>query len=147
MAPPKSSSFSVRVVLPASGWAMMAKVRRRATALSRDSAMVSGIQFEVARFYQSCPLLSNIKVDPGRAGGNRSIMTPRIALIRLPHGEDLPLPAYETEGAAGMDLRAAIPADRAIVLTPGRRVLVPTGFIFEIPPGYEGQVRPRSGLA
>lgn len=74
-------------------------------------------------------------------------MTPRIALIRLPHGEDLPLPAYETEGAAGMDLRAAIPADRAIVLTPGRRVLVPTGFIFEIPPGYEGQVRPRSGLA
>jgi len=74
-------------------------------------------------------------------------MTPKLALRRLPHGHGLPLPAYETAGAAGMDLRAAIAADRAVVLTPGRRVLVPTGFVFEIPVGFEGQVRPRSGLA
>ena len=57
------------------------------------------------------------------------------------------MPAYESHGAAGMDLRAAVPEDEPLVLAPGTRVLVPTGFIFEIPAGYEGQVRPRSGLA
>ncbi|MDS1137078.1 dUTP diphosphatase [Nitratireductor indicus] len=70
-----------------------------------------------------------------------------LGVVRLPHSEGLPLPAYETSGAAGMDLRAAVPEDRRIVLLPGRRVLVPTGFILEIPEGFEGQVRPRSGLA
>src|SRR5690606_21200033 len=55
--------------------------------------------------------------------------------------------AYETAGAAGMDLRAAVPDDRPLLLLPGRRALVPTGLIFEIPQGFEGQVRPRSGLA
>jgi dUTP pyrophosphatase len=74
-------------------------------------------------------------------------MTTRIAIVRLPHSEGLPPPAYETAGAAGMDLRAAIAADRAVVLLPGRRALIPTGLVFEIPSGYEGQVRPRSGLA
>ena len=72
---------------------------------------------------------------------------PVIGLVRLPHGEDLPLPAYETEGAAGMDIRAAIPEGEKLVLKLGNRALVPTGFIFEIPPGFEIQVRPRSGLA
>lgn len=72
---------------------------------------------------------------------------PALTLIRLPHGEDLDLPAYETAGAAGMDLRAAVPADQPMTIAPGGRALVPTGFIFEIPAGYEGQVRPRSGLA
>lgn len=85
--------------------------------------------------------------------GNKAAMaqkileTPLIGLIRLPHGADLPLPAYETAGAAGMDIRAAVPADKPIVLKLGNRALIPTGFIFEIPPGYEIQVRPRSGLA
>lgn len=73
--------------------------------------------------------------------------TVRLGIVRLPHGEGLPLPAYATVDAAGMDLRAALAEDRAVVLLPGRRVLVPTGFVFEIPPGFEGQVRPRSGLA
>jgi dUTP pyrophosphatase len=73
--------------------------------------------------------------------------TPVIGLVRLPHGADLPLPAYETAGAAGMDIRAAVPEDKPLVLKLGNRALVPTGFIFEIPPGYEIQVRPRSGLA
>ncbi|MEY9167545.1 dUTP pyrophosphatase [Sinorhizobium fredii] len=72
---------------------------------------------------------------------------PALTLIRLPHAQDLDLPAYETAGAAGMDLRAALPADQPITIRPGARELVPTGFIFEIPGGYEGQVRPRSGLA
>jgi dUTP pyrophosphatase len=72
---------------------------------------------------------------------------PVIGLVRLPHAEDLPLPAYETEGAAGMDIRAAVAADKPITLKLGNRALIPTGFIFETPPGYEIQVRPRSGLA
>jgi dUTP pyrophosphatase len=73
--------------------------------------------------------------------------TPLIGLVRLPHAADLPLPAYETAGAAGMDIRAAVPADKPVVLKLGNRALIPTGFVFEIPPGYEIQVRPRSGLA
>jgi dUTP pyrophosphatase len=73
--------------------------------------------------------------------------SPTIGIVRLSHGEGLPLPAYETAGAAGMDLRAAVPEDRPMILLPGRRVLVPTGLVVEIPDGFEGQVRPRSGLA
>jgi dUTP pyrophosphatase len=59
----------------------------------------------------------------------------------------LPLPAYETAQAAGMDLRAAVPDDEPLVLRPGSRFAVPTGLAFALPPGFEGQVRPRSGLA
>ncbi|HUH49465.1 MAG TPA: dUTP diphosphatase [Mycoplana sp.] len=72
---------------------------------------------------------------------------PTLNLVRLPHGEGLDLPAYESAGAAGMDLRAAIADGERLVIRPGKRALVPTGFVFEIPEGYEGQVRPRSGLA
>ena len=81
--------------------------------------------------------------------GHRSEIqqTPVVGLVRLPHGDGLDLPAYETEGAAGMDLRAANDANAPIVLSPGQRALVPTGFIFEIPAGFEAQIRPRSGLA
>lgn len=67
----------------------------------------------------------------------------RIALKRLPHGEDLPPPAYATEGAAGMDVVAA----EDLTLAPGARHAVATGFAMAIPVGYEVQVRPRSGLA
>ena len=72
---------------------------------------------------------------------------PIIPIQRLPHGEGLPLPAYETAQAAGMDLRAAVPDDAPFVLKPGSRHAVPTGLAFALPPGFEGQVRPRSGLA
>jgi len=72
---------------------------------------------------------------------------PTLSLIRLPHGDGIELPAYEASGAAGMDLRAAVVADAPLTLEPGKRALVPTGFVFEIPHGYEGQIRPRSGLA
>lgn len=72
---------------------------------------------------------------------------PVVGLVRLPHGDGLQLPAYETGGAAGMDIRAAIPEGEPLILQRGSRALVPTGFVFEIPPGYEVQVRPRSGLA
>ena len=68
-------------------------------------------------------------------------------LMQLPHGKDLPLPSYETAEAAGMDLRAAVPEDVPLPLTPGDRELVPTGFAMAIPHGYEAQIRPRSGLA
>jgi dUTP pyrophosphatase len=74
-------------------------------------------------------------------------LNPTVPIRRLPHNLDLPLPAYETAGAAGMDLRAAIAEDEPIVLRPGARFAVPTGLAFALPDGYEGQVRPRSGLA
>ncbi len=70
-----------------------------------------------------------------------------IAFVRLPHGEGLPLPAYESDGAAGMDLRAALAEGEALMLAPGAIVLVPTGLSLQIPQDFEGQVRPRSGLA
>ena len=74
-------------------------------------------------------------------------MNPIVPVRRLPHGRDLPLPAYETAHAAGMDLRAAVPHEAPIVLRPGDREAVPTGLAFALPEGFEGQVRPRSGLA
>ncbi len=70
---------------------------------------------------------------------------PIIDVVRLPHAEGLPLPSYATEGAAGMDLLAAVMSP--VVIPPGGRMLVPTGLRIAIPPGYELQVRPRSGLA
>lgn len=72
---------------------------------------------------------------------------PTVPITRLRHGHGIPLPAYETAQAAGMDLRAAVPEDEPLVLRPGDRFPVPTGLAFALPPGFEGQVRPRSGLA
>ena len=74
-------------------------------------------------------------------------MTYRLRVQRLGHGRDLPLPRYETAGAAGLDLVAANPADAPVVIEPLRRALVPTGLAIQLEPGYEAQVRPRSGLA
>lgn len=70
-----------------------------------------------------------------------------IALKPLAHFEGLEVPRYETEGAAGMDVRAAVGADEPIVLQPGERAMIPTGLSMAIPEGYEIQMRPRSGLA
>lgn len=70
-----------------------------------------------------------------------------IRIERLPHAEGLPLPAYETLGSAGMDLRAAVPENVPVILAPGARALVPTGLKIALEPGHEAQVRPRSGLA
>lgn len=72
---------------------------------------------------------------------------PIIPITRLPHAQGLPLPAYETSGAAGMDLRAAVPDEEPVILRPGSRAMVPTGLTFALPQGFEAQVRPRSGLA
>ena len=74
-------------------------------------------------------------------------MSLQIRVQRLPHAEGLPLPAYETSGAAGMDLRAAVPEDEPMTLRPGSRAMTPTGLSIAVPQGYEAQVRPRSGLA
>ena len=78
---------------------------------------------------------------PGPSGA----ATAPIGVVRLPHGEGLALPAYETAGSAGMDLRAAI--GEPLAIAPGERALVPTGLVLELPAGHEGQIRPRSGLA
>jgi dUTP pyrophosphatase len=69
-----------------------------------------------------------------------------IKVEKLPHYGDLPLPAYQTEGAAGMDLLAAIPKEDIIRLDPGQRLTIPSGIKVQIPPGYEAQIRSRSGL-
>ena len=69
----------------------------------------------------------------------------RLPIMRLPHGLDLPLPAYATHGAAGMDVAAAV--DRSVILGAGERLAIPTGFAMAVPAGYEAQIRPRSGLA
>jgi dUTP pyrophosphatase len=66
---------------------------------------------------------------------------------RLPHGEGLALPSYQTAHAAGLDLLAAVPDDAPLVLPPGRHALIPTGLCVALPSGYEAQIRPRSGLA
>ena len=70
-----------------------------------------------------------------------------VQVKRLAHAADLPLPAYQSELAAGLDLLAAIPPDAPMVLAPGERAMVPTGITIALPEGYEAQVRPRSGLA
>jgi dUTP pyrophosphatase len=70
-----------------------------------------------------------------------------IEVRQLPHGEGLPLPAYQSAQAAGLDLLAAVPEQAPLVLSPGERGLVPTGLTIALPQGYEAQIRPRSGLA
>jgi dUTP pyrophosphatase len=72
-------------------------------------------------------------------------MSVTIQVRRLPHSDGLPLPAYATTGAAGMDLLAAVEAP--VTIEPGKRALIPTGLAIALPPGFEMQVRPRSGLA
>lgn len=69
----------------------------------------------------------------------------RLPIMRLPHGMDLPLPAYATSGAAGMDVAAAV--IKPVILAAGERLAIPTGFAMAVPAGYEAQIRPRSGLA
>ena len=71
----------------------------------------------------------------------------KIEIRQLPHGEGLALPAYQSAHAAGLDLLAAVPEGDPIVLAPGTHGLIPTGLTIALPPGYEAQVRPRSGLA
>jgi dUTP pyrophosphatase len=75
------------------------------------------------------------------------VTDPKLLVMRLAHGEGLSLPDYQTAGAAGLDLFAAIPDSKPLMLRAGARALVPTGIAIALPEGYEGQVRPRSGLA
>ncbi len=74
-------------------------------------------------------------------------MSARVKVMRLPHAEGLPLPAYHSAQAAGLDLMAAIPGYSRVVIEPGARERVPTGLAIELPREFEAQVRPRSGLA
>ncbi len=70
-----------------------------------------------------------------------------ISVVRLPHAHGLPLPQYQSELAAGLDLIAAVPETGPVTIGPGRTAMIPTGLMLALPPGFEGQVRPRSGLA
>jgi dUTP pyrophosphatase len=70
-----------------------------------------------------------------------------LRIMRLPHGADLPLPAYQSALAAGLDLLAAVATDAPVAIAPGGRAMIPTGIAIALPPGSEGQIRPRSGLA
>ena len=70
-----------------------------------------------------------------------------IRVLRLPHAADLPLPAYQSASAAGLDLVAAVPAQAPVAIAPGGRAMIPTGIALALPRGHEGQLRPRSGLA
>ncbi|GJL95216.1 MAG: deoxyuridine 5'-triphosphate nucleotidohydrolase [Hyphococcus sp.] len=90
----------------------------------------------------SAPLLAtSMKIDQTESHG----AAPVVQIKRLPHGEGLDLPSYETALAAGCDVRAAI--DEPLTLAPGERFMVPTGISIALPPGWEAQMRPRSGLA
>ncbi|MGE0023094.1 MAG: dUTP diphosphatase [Hyphomicrobium sp.] len=81
---------------------------------------------------------------PGRRAGKAQA---RVRIVVLAHAKGLPLPAYQSDEAAGLDLVAALGAKETVVIGPGARVLIPTGLVLELPAGFEGQVRPRSGLA
>jgi dUTP pyrophosphatase len=72
---------------------------------------------------------------------------PEVRIMRLPHAVDLPPPAYQSALAAGLDLLAAVAADAPVAIAPGGRAMIPTGIAIALPPGNEGQIRPRSGLA
>jgi dUTP pyrophosphatase len=74
-------------------------------------------------------------------------MSIQLRIVRLSHAADLPLPAYQSAHAAGLDLLAAVPNDAPVEIAPGARALIPTGIAMALPAGYEGQIRPRSGLA
>ena len=71
----------------------------------------------------------------------------KVEIRQLPHGEGLALPAYQSADAAGLDLLAAVPEDAPVMLAPGKYAVIPTGLAIALPPGYEAQLRPRSGLA
>jgi dUTP pyrophosphatase len=82
--------------------------------------------------------------------GTAAMMTDndtQVRIVRLPHAADLPLPAYRSAYAAGLDLLAAVPESTPLLLKPGNHAMVPTGIVIALPPGSEAQVRPRSGLA
>lgn len=93
--------------------------------------------------------MSDDALRTGRAAGDPESMarTIGVRVKRLAHATDLPLPEYQTRDAAGLDLMAAVPIDAPVELLPGARALIPTGLVIALPPGFEAQVRPRSGLA
>jgi dUTP pyrophosphatase len=84
-------------------------------------------------------------VKHDKPGNREPVIT--VSVVRLPHSRGLDLPAYQSDGAAGMDLLAAVPKRTPMQLAPGARALVPTGLVLQLPRGFEAQVRPRSGLA
>lgn len=89
----------------------------------------------------------NHKETPSSTLSSHLSNTMTLFIEYLEHGQGLELPHYATAGSAGLDLRAALSQEETLVLSPGQRSLIPTGLIFHLSPGYEAQIRPRSGLA
>ena len=90
---------------------------------------------------------SQAKTRTSSKSQSASTESVRVKVARLTHARGLGIPAYQSEGAAGLDLVAAVKAKESITLRAGGRALIPTGLVLELPPGYEAQIRPRSGLA
>ena len=101
----------------------------------------------MARASKSVPLQRLVAKPAAKNKKQGALKSVRVNVVRMPHAEGLPLPTYQSAAAAGLDLAAALPDGFPLVLAPGARALVPTGLVLELPRGFEGQVRPRSGLA
>ncbi len=111
----------------------------RTASAGEGAAVRAGVRVELAQLAQLVGLAESIGMTERRRI--------RLRVKRLEHGAGLELPTPASSGSAGLDLRAALPADRPLTLSPGARARVPTGLAMQIPDGWEGQVRPRSGLA
>lgn len=106
------------------------------------------MDFSVRNALQCNALRMKGKAEDGKSFGRKFLSEPiRMDIRQLPHGEGLPLPAYQSAHAAGLDLVAAVPETTPMVLAPGKHAMVPTGLVIALPEGFEAQVRPRSGLA
>lgn len=116
------------------------KDKLRTNKSNNDNRPIMDVESEIVGIKEETPK-PKINID------NSDELKPLIAVEKLPHFGDLPLPKYETTHSAGMDLRAALAENEFIDLLPGRRALVPTGLKIALPDGYEAQIRPRSGLA
>ena len=134
-------------VSPATG--VMGGDRNTVHLLTRDGGEIN-VDIKV----DSWPVMSKEQVATelvariaNTVGKNLVSAVVRVEIRQLPHGEGLALPAYQSAHAAGLDLLAAVPEDAPMVLAPGKYALVPTALTIALPPGFEAQVRPRSGLA
>ena len=124
--------------------------RRPATTVMEPAIDLADLQELMGKFAQVAEIAGRMDdVDEFDIDNvlNRDVDDIEVPIEQLPHGEGLPLPAYQSENCAGMDIAAAIAADSPVTLLPGARALVPTGFALQLLPGLEAQVRPRSGLA
>lgn len=131
-------------------------------AAGSEAAPLPAAEWECFKCHRRLCFLHNNHDCPNNAGGHVArliitaaplrfpqweVKTPKVVYMKRWGDHDLPLPTYKTAGAAGLDLHARLKAGPSVLLHPGSRLVVGCGFALEIPPGWEGQVRPRSGMA